>query len=427
MQVLLQPETSPWERRVRMAGDKSLSHRALILGAMAEGESVLTGLSESRDVRTTLRCLRALGARVHREGPRWVVSGWGRLGPSEPAQVLDCGGSGTTLRLLAGVLAAGRGLSVLTGDSSLRRRPMARIVQPLSCMGARIWGRGEGSLAPLVFQEGRLQTLEWDLPVASAQVKSCLLLAGLQAGVPVALREPLPSRDHTERMLQALGVPLERTGLAVRLAGPACLPGFRFAVPGDPSSAAFLVAAAVMNPGARARIEGVSLNPGRLGFFELLRRMGGQVRWEVTHEESGEPVGWIEACGSELRAVDVAPEEVPAAVDELPLLAVVATRAQGQTRVQGAGELRHKECDRIHHLVLELRRMGASISEQAEGFEVEGPVRLNGATVRCHGDHRLEMSLAVAALSAAGPTRLLGAGFSDVSFPGFWDLLPGRR
>jgi len=427
LQILVQPETSPWELRVRMAGDKSLSHRALILGAMAEGESVLTGVSESRDVRTTLHCLQALGARMERVGPRWVVSGWGQAGPSEPEQVLDCGGSGTTLRLLAGVLAAGRGLSVLTGDSSLRRRPMARIVQPLSCMGARIWGRGEGRLAPLVLQQGSLRALEWDLPVPSAQVKSCLLLAGLQAGVQVALREPLPSRDHTERMLQALGVPLERAGLTIRLAGSAGLPGFRFSVPGDPSSAAFLVAAAVMNPGARARIEGISLNSGRLGFFELLRRMGGQVRWEVTEEELGEPVGWIEACGSELRALDVGPEEVPAALDELPLLAVVATRAEGRTRVQGAGELRHKECDRIHHLVGELRRMGARICEQAEGFEVEGPVRLSGGTVRCHRDHRLEMSLAVAALSAAGPTRLLGAGFSDVSFPGFWGLLPGTR
>jgi 3-phosphoshikimate 1-carboxyvinyltransferase len=427
LRILVQPETSPWELRARMPGDKSLSHRALFLGAMAEGESVLTGLSESRDVRTTLRCLRALGARVRREGSGWVVSGWGRLCPSEPEQVLDCGGSGTTLRLLAGVLAAGRGLSVLTGDSSLRRRPMARVVQPLSAMGARVWGRGEGRLAPLVLQQGSLHALEWELPVPSAQVKSCLLLAGLQAGVPVALREPLPSRDHTERMLQALGVPLEQTGLDVRLTAPANLGGFSFAVPGDPSAAAFLVAAAVMNPGARVRIEGVSLNPGRLGFCELLRRMGAQVRWAVTHEELGEPVGWIEACGSELRGVEVQADEVPAALDELPLLAVVATRAWGRTQIRGAGELRHKECDRIHHLVVELRRMGACIREQAEGFEVEGPVRLRGAAVRCHGDHRLEMSLAVAALSAAGPTRLLGAGYSHVSFPEFWDLLPGRR
>lgn len=241
------------------------------------------------------------------------------------------------------------------------------------------------------------------------------------------MREPLPSRDHTERMLQALGVPLEQTGLDVRLTAPANLGGFSFAVPGDPSAAAFLVAAAVMNPGARVRIEGVSLNPGRLGFCELLRRMGAQVRWAVTHEELGEPVGWIEACGSELRGVEVQADEVPAALDELPLLAVVATRAWGRTQIRGAGELRHKECDRIHHLVVELRRMGACIREQAEGFEVEGPVRLRGAAVRCHGDHRLEMSLAVAALSAAGPTRLLGAGYSHVSFPEFWDLLPGRR
>lgn len=427
MQVLVHPEASPWQLRLSVPGDKSLSHRALILAAMARGESFLGGLSESRDVRTTLRCLQALGARIRPQAGGRVVSGWGPAGPLEPGKVLDCGGSGTTLRLLAGVLAAGRGLAVLSGDSSLRRRPMARIVDPLVRMGARIWGRAGGRLAPLALQGGPLGDLSWELPVASAQVKSCLLLAGLQAGVRVELREPLPSRDHTERMLKALGVPLECSGGTLRLAGVAELPGFRLSVPGDPSSAAFLVAAAVMNPGARVRIEGVCLNPGRLGFFEILRRMGGRVRWEVTGSELGEPVGWIEAAGSELRGLEVGAGEVPAALDELPLLAVVATRGAGRTRVSGAGELRRKESDRIGCLVGELQRMGARIREQEEGFEVEGPVRLAGGTVRCHRDHRLEMSLAVAALSASGPTRLLGAGFSEVSFPGFWDLLPGHR
>ena len=427
MRVHLQPEPSPWDRQVRVPGDKSLSHRALLLGAMAQGVTVLTGLSEARDVRATARCVEALGARVRPEGSGWAVTGWGPGGPQEPGEVLDCGNSGTTMRLLAGLLAGGRGLAVLSGDAALRRRPMARVVEPLVRMGARVWGRQGGHLAPLAVQGAPLRGQDFDLPVASAQVKSCLLLAGLRAEGPLALREPHPSRDHTERMLQALGVPLERSGTEVRLPGPARLPAFRFAVPGDPSSAAFLVAAAVMNPGARARVEDLCLNPSRLGFYRILKEMGADLRVEVTGEELGEPVGWVEARGSELRGLEVGPAEVPAAIDELPLLAVVATRAAGRTRLRGAGELRHKESDRLRSVVGELRRMGARIRELPDGFEVEGPGRLHGAALRCHRDHRLEMALAVAALGAEGPSVLSGAGWSEVSFPGFWDLLPGPR
>lgn len=407
-----------------MPGDKSLSHRALILGALAEGRTLLTGLSGSRDVRSTLRCLQALGARFERVGGALAVHGWGARGPREPDGVLDCGNSGTTMRLLAGVLAGGRGLAVLTGDRALRSRPMARVVEPLVRMGARVWGREEGRRAPLAFQGQPLEGLEWELPVASAQVKSALLLAGLAARGPVALREPAPSRDHTERMLAALGVPLERSGTAVRLPGPHPLPSFSFPVPGDPSAAAFLVAAAVLRPGSRFRTGGLSLNPGRLGFFHLLQRMGADLVLEPTGEELGEPVGRLEARGSALRAVEVGPEEVPGAIDELPLLAVVATQAEGRTVVRGAEELRHKESDRIRSVVHELGRMGARIRERPDGFEVEGPTPLGGATVRCHRDHRLEMSLGVAAQVAGGTTRIRGAGWASVSFPGFWDLLP---
>ncbi|HXE71271.1 MAG TPA: 3-phosphoshikimate 1-carboxyvinyltransferase, partial [Candidatus Nitrosotenuis sp.] len=341
-----------------------------------------------------------------------------------PDRVLNCGNSGTSLRLLAGILAAGSHFAVLTGDASLRRRPMARVVEPLRRMGAQLWGRRRDTLAPLAIRGAPLQPLNYTLPVASAQVKSCLLLAGLAAGVEVVLHEPLPSRDHTERLLAALGLPLVRQGDTLRLQ-PAPLPSFRFRVPGDPSAAAFLVAAAVTGQDCQVVLEGVGLNPTRLGFFHLLRRMGADIRLALEGQELGEPVGRIEARSSELHGVEVGPEEVPSAIDELPLLAVVACRARGVTVVRGAQELRHKESDRIGALVRELAAMGAAIAERPDGFEVQGPCRLRGTRVRCHRDHRLEMSLAVAALAAEGPTRLSGAGWSGVSFPGFWQLFPG--
>lgn len=426
MQVLVRP-SGAFDLDVRVPGDKSLSHRAVLFAALAEGRSVLTGVSDSRDVRSTMRCVRALGATVQADGDGWAVTGWGDAGWREPEDVLDCGNSGTTIRLLAGVLASRDGFAILTGDDALRRRPMARVVDPLARMGARLSGRGGGRYAPLAVQGTRLRGVDYALPMASAQVKSCLLLAGLSAEGSTTLEEPSPSRDHTERMLRALGVPLERSGTVVRLPGPATLPGFRFRVPGDPSSAAFLVAAAVLTPGSRAVVRDVSLNPGRVGFFELLRRMGADVRMTVHSEELGEPVGDVEASFSPLTGIEVGPDDIPGAIDEIPLLAVVATAAKGRTLVRGAEELRHKESDRIRAIVGELRRMGGRLVERPDGFEVEGPTRLRGAGVRCHRDHRLEMGLGVAGLNADGAMRMTGAGWCDISFPGFWDVLPGQR
>lgn len=398
-----------------------MSHRALVLAALADGVSEIEGLLPSRDVQATARCLRSLGARLE---PGGRVRGWGERGWREPDGVLRCGNSGTTMRLLAGVLAAGKGLAVLDGDASLRRRPMARITGPLRRMGARVAGRQGGRFAPLVLQGGSLSGLSYRLPVASAQVKSCLLLAGLRAAAPVELEEPFRSRDHTERMLQALGVGIHTREGWVLLDPPGRpLPPFRFAVPGDPSSAAFPVAATVLHPGARVRLEGVGLNPTRTGFYELLRRMGARLELLPERTEMGEPVGSIRAEGSDLVGIEVGPEEVPGAIDELPLLAVVACAARGVTRVRGARELRHKESDRIGAVVEELSRMGADIRETEDGFSVRGPCRLEGTTVRCHRDHRLEMGLAVAALAARGPSCLEGAGWCDVSFPGFWEML----
>lgn len=427
MQAVVRP-IEAFELDLRVPGDKSLSHRAVLFAALAEGSSALSGLSASRDVRSTMRCVRALGATMEAEGDGWAVTGWGEAGWQEPEDVLDCGNSGTTIRLLAGVLASSsEGFAVLTGDEALRRRPMARVVEPLTRMGARISGRDGGRYAPLAVQGTRLRGVDYTLPMASAQVKTCLLLAGLSAHGGTTIEEPSLSRDHTERMLQALGVRLERAGTVLRLPGPARLPGFRFHVPGDPSSAAFLVAAAVLTPGSRVAVRDISLNPGRIGFFQLLQRMGADLRMTVRREELGEPVGDVEAAYSPLTGLEVGPDDIPGAIDEIPLLAVVAAHAKGRTTVLGADELRHKESDRIRAIVGELRRLGARIAERPDGFEVEGPTRLKGASVRCHRDHRLEMGLAVAGLNAEGETRLTGAGWSDISFPGFWNVLPGQR
>ncbi|MBI3927424.1 MAG: 3-phosphoshikimate 1-carboxyvinyltransferase [Armatimonadetes bacterium] len=419
---------SAWNQEVRVPGDKSLSHRALLLAALAGGSSRIHGLSPGADVESLRGCLARLGARSEPTGPHdFVVEGWGTAGWTEPDDVLDCGNSGTALRLLAGVVASRPGFCVLSGDRSLRSRPMGRVVQPLQSMGARIAGRGGGRFAPLAVEGANLAGLRYHVPVASAQVKSAIMLAGLRAAGPVELTEPGASRDHTERMLASLGVRIEWSAGRVHMEPAAELASFRFQVPGDVSSAAFLVAATVMRPGASLRILDVGLNPGRIAFLEILKRMGAELEHRITGEEMGEPAGEILARGSELRGVEVAPEEVPGAIDELPLLAVVACRARGVTRVTGAQELRVKESDRIGATVRELSRLGASIREAPDGFTIEGPCPLKGAPVDCHGDHRLEMGLAVAALCAEGTTTLRGAGWAAISFPNFWALFPGRH
>lgn len=416
-----------WQRTLTLHGDKSLSHRALMLAAMAQGRTRLSGLSAGADVMSTAGCLRALGAEVEILGQgRAAVTGWGDNGPAEPSGPLDCGNSGTSLRLLSGLVAAYPILAILDGDASLRKRPQGRVLSPLSAMGCQVMARGQDRYAPVVLRGGGLRSYQGTLEVASAQVKSCILLAGLGSGVEVRLRERGFTRDHTETMLRGLGVPVTSEGLDVHLpAGPFRWEGFSYDVPGDPSSAAFLVAAAVMGARSRVRVEGVCLNPTRLGFFEILRRMGADITITETEQRMGEPVGVIEAGSSSLAGTRVLPEEVPASIDEFPLLAVVATAARGDTVVSGAEELRVKESDRISSVVAELSKLGARVSESQDGFVVHGPCPLKGAPVGCHHDHRLEMSLAVAALVAEGTTTLLDPGWAAISFPEFWDLYPG--
>jgi 3-phosphoshikimate 1-carboxyvinyltransferase len=322
--------------------------------------------------------------------------------------------------MLAGALAGRPFRSTLTGDASLCRRPVERVAAPLRAMG--IGAQGTFGKPPLTLDGGSLRPITWDLPVASAQVKTAVLLAGLDAEGITTVKEPAPSRDHTERLLPAFGVPVERAGLSVSVRGPARLQAVQMAVPGDVSSAAFLVVAALILPDSEVRIDGVSLNPGRIGFIEVLRAMGASI--EVTTDSAEpEPVGSIVARSSRLRGVDVPAAVVPALIDEVPALAVAATHAEGRFTVAGAAELRVKESDRIAALAEGLSRMGASVEERPDGLAIVGGSPLRGASVRAHDDHRIAMALAVAGLAAPGGTEIEGAEAASVSFPEFYDVL----
>jgi 3-phosphoshikimate 1-carboxyvinyltransferase len=406
--------------RFRLPGDKSISHRAAILGAMARGRTTVDNYSQAADCASTLACLRALGVAVAREGAHVAIEGPGIGGWSAPPAVLDCENSGSTIRMLSGALAGRPFRTVLTGDESLRRRPVERVAAPLRLMGASL--ASTDGRPPLTIDGGRLRAIDYALPVASAQVKTAVLLAGLQADGETSVTEPAPSRDHTERMLPAFGVRVERDLLRASVRGGQVLTGAHVVVPGDASSAAFLVVAALVLPGSEVRLDGVLLSPTRTAFIDVLKQMGGDV--EATLETTDpEPVGSIVARTSALHGTRVDPAVVPALIDEVPALAAAAAFAEGTFTVTGAKELRVKESDRIAALAEGLGAMGALVRELPDGIVVEGARRLAGGAVRSHGDHRIAMALAVAGLAAGGPTEIDGAGCVAVSFPSFFDVL----
>jgi 3-phosphoshikimate 1-carboxyvinyltransferase len=411
---------SSFRGRFRLPGDKSISHRAALFGALASGPTCVRNYSSAADCESTLRCLRALGVTLHRDGSLVTVEGRGPEAWAAPSDVLDAGNSGTTLRLLAGPLAGRPFRSVLTGDESLRRRPVERVAAPLRAMGAT--ATTTDGHPPLSIEGGALRGITWEMPVASAQVKTAVLLAGLQAEGKTTVREPAASREHTERMLPVFGVEVEREGLSATVRGGARLRGAEIVVPGDASSAAFLVVAALVLPDAEVHIDGVLLSPTRIGFVDVLRAMGGRVetRLETT---TPEPVGSIFAASSRLHGTTVDPARVASLIDEVPALAVAACRAEGTFTLTGARELRVKESDRIAAIAQGLGRLGARIRELPDGLVVEGGRPLRGAAVRSLGDHRIAMALAVAALAAEGPTGIEGAECVDVSFPEFFGLL----
>ncbi len=411
---------APLRGQVRVPGDKSISHRALLLGAIADGPSRVEGFLPAADCQVTLRLVRALGIQVEQHTPTTLtVHGRGLHGLQEPEDILDCGRSGTTMRLLVGLLAGQPFLSLLSGDAQLRGRPMGRVVEPLRRMGAAVLARDGDRLPPLAIQGGGLRGIDYTLPVASAQVKSALLLAGLYADGPTTLHVPGPARDHTERMLLAMGAKLETGDWGLEIEPGSSLRAAEVTVPGDFSSAAFLLVSALLVPGSECTIKGVGVNPTRTGLLDVVQAMGTGVTVHDARTVGGEPVADLTIRPSELRGVDVGGDLVVRMIDEFPVLAVAATQARGVTVVRDAGELRVKETDRIATTVEELRRLGAKIEPRPDGFVVHGPTPLAGNAVHSHGDHRLAMALAVAGLIAEGETMVQDVDCIADSFPGF--------
>ena len=429
-------------RRLRgdltLPGDKSISHRALMLGLLADGETRITGAGDGADVRSTAGVVRALGAHVTRTpgaggNVDYVVQSRGPTTIHDPAAGLDCGNSGTSLRLFAGILAGLPVHATLDGDASLRSRPMARIIEPLRAMGADVIGAGsDGARPPLrVTGQSGLRAIDWSTPVASAQVKSAILLAGLAAEGTTVVRESVATRDHTERMLRARGVSVRGQaeaagGNVVELDGPATVRAVDQVVPGDPSAAAFWLVAAAIHPDAELRLPGVGVNPTRRAIVDLLRRMGASIEERGLASEGeprggiGEPMAALAAETSDLEAIEVSAAETAAAIDEIPVLCLAATQACGVTVIRGAGELRHKESDRIAGIVAGLSRLGAKITVDGDDIVIDGPAELHGATVDSLGDHRLALTFAIAGLVATNRTTIRGADSVAISYPTFF-------
>jgi len=414
---------SSLEGTVRVPGDKSISHRAAMLGGLAAGTTTITGFLDSEDCLNTLGAMRTLGAVVERSGTTIRITGTGGR-YKRPGTVLDMGNSGTGIRLLTGLLAGHAFESELTGDESLRSRPMGRIKEPLEKMGAVVELTGPRGCAPIRVRGGRLKGIEYALPMASAQVKSAVLLAGLFGDGVTRVIEPKPTRDHTERILRGLGVAVDTQGPVVSLkgfgaAGPK-LPAGRWVVPGDFSSAAFWIAGACLFEGCKVVVEDVGLNPRRTAFIDVVKRMGAMV--EVKEQAgAGEPMGRVTATGCSLKGTVVSGGEIPNLIDELPLVAVLGALAEGKTIVRDAAELRVKESDRVATIAAGLRAFGAAVEEQKDGFTVTGPANLAGGTVNSRGDHRIAMAMSLLALRARGDSRIEGTACIATSYPAFWD------
>jgi len=448
MNLSISPISQSLQGLVPVPADKSISHRAAILSTLADGDTRIENFLDSETTHATLDCLRQLGAAIDELSPNTlVVHGRGLHSLQEPSDILFCKGSGTTIRFLAGLCAGQNFLSILDGTPALKRRPMGRVVEPLRQMGAQILGRDNDRLPPLAIRGGNLHGIEYQMPVASAQVKSAILLASLFADSPTTVIESSESRDHTERMLSAFGGKIDRpviaseakqspkTRLEIASSHTALLAmtispvsnlqsPTSIEIPSDFSSAVFFIIAALLLPNSEICIPNVGINPTRTGLLDALARMGAQVKIENAREESGEPVGdLVIRAVSDLRSTVISGADVPRMIDEFPIFAVAATQARGQTLVRDAAELRVKESDRVATVAQELRKMGAQIDERADGFAIEGPTKLRGARVNAHHDHRLAMSLAVAALIAHGETVIEGWECVADSFPGFEETL----
>jgi 3-phosphoshikimate 1-carboxyvinyltransferase len=416
---------------IKAPGDKSISHRSVIFNSLARGDALVTNFSPGEDCTSTVNIMRALGVHIERtpssddSGDSLRIKG-AADDLAEPAVILDAGNSGTTMRLVSGLLASQPFFSVINGDSSLRRRPMERILLPLSQMGADVSGRGGGSLAPLAFNGGGLRGIEYQMPVASAQLKSCVLIAGMYAEGETSVVQPAESRDHTERMMTAMGAEVDKNELRVAVR-PSSLKSMDIQVPSDISGAAFWLVAGAAHPNARVTVKSVGINPSRTGVLDVLLEMGANIRLENVREDGNEPSADLIAESSDLRGIEIGGDIIPRVIDELPVLAMAASQASGRTVIRDAAELRVKESDRISATAQGLDALGATIREVEDGMIIEGGSKLTGAEVFSHGDHRIAMSMAVAGLVADGETYIGDAEAADVSYPSFWETLEGLR
>ena len=412
---------------ISIPGDKSISHRALMLGAMAQGQTNIQGLLLGVDPHSTARCFSLLGANISQLNSELVqVYGVGLSNLTEPSGVLDCGNSGTTMRLMLGILASyPEYFFAVTGDSSLVQRPMSRVIQPLTQMGGQIWGRKGNSLAPLAIQGKKLRPIHYYSPIASAQVKSCILFAGLMVEGKTTVTETSLSRDHSERMLKAFGaeIQVDPETNSVTVTGPAQLKGQDVVVPGDISSAAFWLVAAAIVPGSELVIENVGVNPTRTGILEVLEIMGANIIQENYRVVAGEPVADLRVRYSSLKACEISGSIIPRLIDEIPILAVAAMFAEGTTVIRDAAELRVKESDRLAVMATQLQKLGARVMELPDGLEITGGVSIIGTDVESNGDHRVAMSLAIAALNATGITNIHQAEAASISYPNFGKTL----
>jgi len=409
---------------IKVPGDKSISHRSIMLGSIAEGQTTVHGFLHGEDNHATLHAFRSMGVEIGEAANGvLIIQGRGLDGLREPADVLDCGNSGTTMRLMCGLLSGQRFFSVLTGDQYLRQRPMKRVVRPLSEMGAKILGRDGGERAPLAIDGGGIRATSYHSPIASAQVKSAVLLAGLYADGRTEVYEPHLSRDHSERMLSYFGADLQQLEGGVALQGRPRLIGREVQIPGDISSAAFFIVAALITPGSELLIRNVGINPTRSGVIDILQAMGGDITLQDQRTSSGEPVADVLVRSSELHGIAIGGDLVPRAIDEFPVIGVAAALAKGTTTISDAEELRVKETDRITAICSELGKLGARLEARPDGMLIEGVEQLRGAEVVSHGDHRIAMSLAVAAMRATGEIRLNDTDCTATSFPDFWPLL----
>lgn len=408
---------------ITVPGDKSISHRSIMLGSIAHGKTTVRGFLRGGDNMSTMKAFRSMGIEIDDDGETVTIHGKGLHGLNEPGDVIDCGNSGTTIRLITGLLAGQSFFSVVTGDQYLRKRPMKRIVEPLSKMGARILGRKQGSLAPLAIQGGSLNAIGYESPVSSAQIKSSIMLAGLYADGETSVREPSLSRDHSERMFRLFGANIQTFKDGVTVKGGVDLRGQEIIVPGDISSATFFIVAALITPGSELLIRNVGVNPTRTGAIDILRSMGGTIELQNQREESGEPVADLYVRSSKLHGCKIYGSVVPRAIDEFPAICIAAACAEGVTTLSDAKELRVKETDRISAMATNLRLLGVTVEESEDGMTITGGEQLGGATVESFGDHRIAMSFSIASLVTSSSITINDIDCVETSFPAFYSLL----